>query len=293
MTALSANTTQNLEKWTYYDYKLTSGHIAYKNGIACIDTNAGTGYVVEGDQSTTYTILGVFDQYVDASSAAKTVRVNFLKERTIKWFVADGITASSVGKMAFILDDQTVNTTATAQSPCGLIMAYSATKGIAVDLDAKGVVVAAAPTISDFSSATHAHSSAATGGTLTNPIISGFTSANHTHASQAEGGAVRMAMGTVTFTGNTCSLTATNWTHYIVGETGATASVIAVAATGTAGDMIRFTADGANNTVTITYYNGSTAMTSALTASKAHKVDAVFDGTGWAFSYYENLGVIA
>lgn len=292
MTALSANTMQNLEKWSYYEYTLTSGHVAYQNGIACVDTSAGTGYVVEGDQSTTYTILGVFDEYVDASSAAKTVRVNFLKERTIKWFVS-ALTASAVGKMAFIIDDQTVDATATAQSPCGLIMAYDATKGIAVDLDAKGVIVAAAPTISDFTNATHAHSSAATGGTLTNPIISGFTSANHTHASQAQGGGVRMAMGTVTFTGNTCSLTATNWTHYVVGDTGATASVVVVAATGTQGDHIRFTADGAANTVTITYYNGSTAMTSALTASKAHLVDAVFDGTGWAFNPHENAGVIA
>lgn len=288
MTAASANLAQKAFKATYMDFTLTAGNIAYQNAIAVVDTNAATGTLLEGGASTTYAVLGLFDEYVDATSAAKTVRVNFMRERTLKWFDNDpgagAIAATDLGKMAFILDDKTATITSTGKSPLGQILGYSATKGVLVDIDTKAVIVAAAPTISDFSSALHAHSSAATGGTLTNPIIDGFTSANHTHESQAQGGAVRMQSGAeLSFTGNTCSLTASGWTHYDVPTSSTNASKIIVAATGTRGDLICFSADGAKNVGTVTYYSGTYAMTAALTASKTHKANAVFDGTNWIF----------
>lgn len=288
MTAASSNQLQRMETWKFREYTLTAGNIAYQNAIAVVDTNAGTGTLLEGGASTTYAVLGLFDQYVDATSVAKTVRVNFFKERTIRWFDNDpgagAIAATDLGKMAFILDDKTATKTPTAHSPLGQILGYDATKGVAIDMDVASVIVAAAPTISDFTNATHAHSSAATGGTLTNPIISGFTSANHTHADQAGGGAIRMQTGaTLSFTGNTCSLTASNWSHYDVPTSSTNASKIILAATGTRGDLVCFTADGTKNAGTITYYSGTYAMTAALTASKTHKANAVFDGTNWIF----------
>lgn len=291
MTALAANTTQNVEKWSYYDYTLTSGQIAYQNGIAVVDTNAATGTLLVGAASTTLAVLGLFDQYVDASLAAKTVRVNFLRERTIKWFKNDpgagAIAATDLGKMAYVLDDQTATITAAAHSPLGQIMAYSATKGVAIDIDTKPVIVAAAPTISDFTNAAHGHANAAGGGTLAAPAVTSFTNAQHTHANAAGGGGVRMATGaTITFSGNTASLTATNWSHYTIPACGTQAKVVAVAATGTRGDRVTFTADGANNTQTVTYYSGTYAQTAALSASKAHKAEAVFDGTNWIFDAY-------
>ena len=289
MTAAAANQLQRLESWKFRTYTLTAGNIAYQNCLACVDTNAGTGTLLEGGASTTYAVLGLFDQYVDATLVAKTVRVNFLKERTIRWFDNDpdagAIAAVDLGKMAFVLDDKTVTKTPTAHSPAGQIVDYDAVKNlVAIDIDTKSVIVAAAPTISDFTSATHAHSSAATGGTLTNPIISGFTSANHTHADQAGGGAVRMQTGaTLSFTGTTCSMTAANWAHYDVPTSSTSASKIVLAATGTRGDLVCFSADGVKNVGTVTYYSGTYAMTAALTASKTHKANAVFDGTNWIF----------
>lgn len=294
MTAAAANRILKQEKWTYYDFTLTSGNIAYKNCLAVVDTNAGTGTLLEGGESTTYAILGVFDEYVDASLAAKTVRVNFLRERTIVWFANDpgagAIAATDLGKYAYMLDDQTVTITATGHSPAGQIMAYSATKGVAIDISAPAVVTVAAPTISNFTNATHAHSSAASGGTLTNPIISGFTSANHTHRDQAGGGPIGMHLAdAISFTGVTCSLTASAWRHYAVPATGTQASKIVVAATGTRGDIISFTADGTNNTQTVTYYSGTYAKTGALTASTPHAVFGVFDGTNWQFVSAEQV----
>lgn len=288
MTAAAANLLQNVEVWKYYVYTLTAGNIAYQNALAVVDTNAGTGTLLEGGESTTYAVLGLFDQYVDATSAAKSVRVNFLKERTVKWFANDpgagAIAATDLGKMAFVLDDKTATITPTSHSPLGQILAVDSVKGVAIDIDTKSVIVAAAPTISDFTAAIHAHSSAATGGTLTNPIISGFTSANHTHANQAGGGGIRMQTGaTLSFTGVTCSLTAATWTHYDVPTSSTSASKIVVAATGTRGDVITFSADGAKNVGTVTYYSGTYAMTAALTASKTHKANAVFDGANWIF----------
>ena len=288
MTAAAANQLQNIEVWKYHVYTLTSGNIAYQNALAVVDTNAGTGTLLEGGESTTYAVLGLFDQYVDATSVAKSVRVNFLKERTVKWFANDpgvgAIAATDLGKMAFVLDDKTATITPTGHSPLGQILDFDSTKGVAIDIDTKSVIVAAAPTISNFTSAVHAHSSAATGGTLTNPIISGFTSANHTHADQAGGGGIRMQTGaTLSFTGTTCSLTAATWTHYDVPTSSTSASKIVVAATGTRGDLICFSADGAKNLGTVTYYSGTYAMTAALTAEKTHKANAVFDGTNWIF----------
>jgi hypothetical protein len=293
--ALTANKSLRVEKWTYHDFTLTSGQVAYKNGLAVVNTAAATGNVLAGAEATTMVVLGVFDEYVDASLAAKTVRINFLTERTVVWFKNDGVgtavAATDLGKICYIKDDETVSMTATTRSAAGVVLAVSATKGVAVDIDPKGGYgLATAPTISNFTNATHTHASAATGGTLTNPIISGFTSANHTHRDQAGGGAIGMqSAGAISFTGVTCSMTAAAWSHYAVPATGTQASKIVVAATGTRGDLITFTADGTNNTQTVTYYSGTYAKTAALTASTPHAVMGVFDGTNWQFISAEQV----
>lgn len=265
MTAAAANQAQGLFKASYMDFTLTAGQVAYQNTTAVVNTAAGTGTLLAGTYSgTTYAVLGLFDEYVDATLAAKTVRVNFLRERTCKWFTNDtasgAIAATDLGKMAFALDDKTATITSTSKSPLGQILGVDATKGVLIDIDTTPVIVAAAPTISDF------------------------TSAAHTHQNAANGGAVRMQSGaTLSFTGVTCSMTASNWSHYKVPATGTQASKIVVAATGTRGDVINFTANGTDNTQTVTYYSGTYAMTTALTASKTHRATATFDGSNWIF----------
>ena len=63
---------------------------------------------------------------------------------------------------------------------------------------------------------------------------------------------------------------------------GGAASSISLGTTGAVrGDMVVFTADGSANGHTVTYKDGSTAISAAATASKRHTAICFFDGAAW------------
>lgn len=87
----------------------------------------------------------------------------------------------------------------------------------------------------------------------------------------------------VTFAAGDCAIARPGrGLHYLVPTTAAN-STISLGSTGAVrGDTICFTADGTVNGHTVQYRTGTTNISAALTASKAHGVTLVFDGTLWA-----------
>jgi hypothetical protein len=166
-------------------------------------------------------------------------------------------------------------------------MGVDSAKGVLVQLLPVMDATLTAPVIASFVNATHSHANDAGGGVLAAPGITSFASALHTHKNAAGGGGIgNTDGGTLTLTGVTCTITTPGTgVHYRAPAAATQASVIALGTTGAAmGDFVTITSAGAI-TQTITYYDGSTARTAALSASKSHLVRACFDGTNWMFIY--------
>lgn len=71
---------------------------------------------------------------------------------------------------------------------------------------------------------------------------------------------------------------------YRIPTTGA-ASTVSLGNTGSmAGDVVYFVADGTANGHTVTYRDGSTAISAAATASKRHVAQCIYNGALWACS---------
>lgn len=71
---------------------------------------------------------------------------------------------------------------------------------------------------------------------------------------------------------------------YRIPTTGA-ASTVSLGNTGSmAGDVVYFVADGTANGHTVTYRDGSTAISAAATASKRHLAQCIYNGSVWACS---------
>jgi len=264
MTALSTARRIREERWSYKQFPLAAVAV-YQGGAAVIDTS--TGYVTKGAASTTLKPIGTFAESVDNSGGSagdKSVNVKLADEVVLYRFVngsgADEIVATDIGKACYFLDDQTVSIVATSHSIAGIVWDVDATKGVAVQLVVPfPISLAAAPTITDYTSATHNHTGTTSGGLL------------------------KLATGaTLSFTAGDCALaTPSRNTHYKVPATAAN-STISLGTTGASrGDQIVFTADGSDNGHTVTYRDGSTAISAAATASKRHTAICTFDGTVW------------
>src|SRR5690606_31302028 len=133
MTALAAERRRRIETWKYKNFTLSSGVKAWKHGAAAI--NLGSGEVVPATSSPNLLVIGGFNNTVDATSAAKPVEVDLLREVLLEWFAnatsTDACAATDIGRLAYMLDDQTVTITPTGRSPIGRIWAVDSTKGVA------------------------------------------------------------------------------------------------------------------------------------------------------------------
>lgn len=134
MTALAKERMSTVERWTYKNFTLTSGTKAYQNGLCAVAL--GTGKVVPAAANASYLVIGKFANTVDATSAAKTVNVNFGRELEVEWFENDGtspVAATDLGALCYIQDDQTVRLSPSATAVAGRVWAVDATKGVAVE----------------------------------------------------------------------------------------------------------------------------------------------------------------
>lgn len=95
---------------------------------------SATGYAQPGGVATTLTYLGRAEQYADnTGGAAGAITVQVRRKRAFYWQNSgtDPVTQASLGKTAYIVDDQTVSATngGNTQSAAGIV----------VGLDANGV----------------------------------------------------------------------------------------------------------------------------------------------------------
>jgi len=134
MTALAANRAVREERWTYKEFTLASGNIAYQGGAAFY--NMATNKVVPGQASSTLVYIGTFVDKVDASAADKTVNVHLIEEVVITYFAnataGDAVAATDVMKDCYFLDDQTVTITRAAHVVAGRVWVVDSTKGVGI-----------------------------------------------------------------------------------------------------------------------------------------------------------------
>lgn len=134
MTLLADSKPRRFEIWKHKTFTLASGTKAFKGGRACLNTS---GKVVPATSTTGLLAIGVFDENVDATAADKPVSIDLEKEITVERFAnaTDGGAAAStsVGSVAYMLDDATVTMTSTGRSIAGRVWDVSTTKGVAIE----------------------------------------------------------------------------------------------------------------------------------------------------------------
>lgn len=138
MTAQANDRPRRTEVWKHKDFTLKSGTKAYKGARAALEL--ATGYVIPGATGPGLLALGVFDELVDATSAAKAVSVDLEREVMIDFFVngtaGDAVGATDVGGVAYMLDDQTVSINPAGKSVAGRIWVVDAIKGVGIERNA-------------------------------------------------------------------------------------------------------------------------------------------------------------
>lgn len=85
--------------------------VCYAGGIACANAS---GYATPGAVSTTLTYLGRFEEHVDATDLSNgAVSIAVRRKKAFKWknSNSDPVTQASLGKVCYILDDETVAAT--------------------------------------------------------------------------------------------------------------------------------------------------------------------------------------
>lgn len=123
--------------WSRGDHVLSSGEVAEKGKMACLDT--ASGEVVAGQASTTLVPLGYFDENL-TGDGTKKVAVSYFRERVLHWWdnssSADEIGDGDVGSDCYIASDTAVALTdgTGTRSKAGRIMAVSARYGVLVEM---------------------------------------------------------------------------------------------------------------------------------------------------------------
>lgn len=117
---------------------LASGFKAWKG--ARIGLNLATGKVQPAAVGTAnLLIIGAAHETIDAAGGDKELEVDFDREFYARWWVnslTSPITATDLGRLAYVEDDQTVAKAPAAGAPvAGRIWAVSATRGVLVEVN--------------------------------------------------------------------------------------------------------------------------------------------------------------
>lgn len=244
MTVLATGRQGSREKWYFKEFPLASGNKAYANGIACFDLS--TGKCEPGHIESDLLLIGFFAEEVDATAAEKQVNVRLAKPIEVEWLAnapgGDAVLAAHVGSICYVFDDQTVTITPTGASVAGRVWAVSSTDGVAVER-------------LDSSPAALLSLSGLLGVSANAPA---FAANDSVVANNPTSGTMFTLLAT------------------------AGASTVTLPNTAVDGTVLFFHADGVVNGHTVTYRQGATSLTAALTASKRHVATAVFRGSTWA-----------
>lgn len=247
MTALTKAKMRRTERVNRYEFTLTSGQVAYQNGIALLVL--ATGKVIVGASTPGTIFLGTFTRDVDASAADTTCTVHLDRELVCERFAngagGDALASTDVGRLCYVVDDQTVGKLGTGgRAVAGRVINVSATLGVLVEklpawpIDSVDGAVAAAP-------AFVANDSVITAALLDSAKV------------------------------------------LTIPATGAASTVTLPAAARPGTEVTFVADGTLNgHTVQYVDATGPTNLTTALTASKRHSVICTFDGTNWVANAY-------
>jgi hypothetical protein len=134
MTAQAQDRMFRAEAWTYKEFTLAAGYVAYKGAQA--NLILATGEVRPGVAVAGTVAIGTFFEKVDATLAAALCTVDFGREVQIERYsnatAGAALTATDVGQLCYCVDDQTVGKLP-AGPVVGVVWEVSATKGVAVE----------------------------------------------------------------------------------------------------------------------------------------------------------------
>jgi hypothetical protein len=237
---------------------LLSGQKVYQNTIAAFN---GTGKIVGPSAATTLLTIGRFVEDYDASATGANADMNCVvdlgRDVNCEAFVNDtvnAVTTASIGNACYLLDNQTVTIDPTSHSIAGRVWAVDATEGL--------VYVQVLETVTTSTS---------------NALASTLDTA------------------TANFTGNDwapAAGTLVSGTTFVIGSgssLGANSTLTLPGSGVAAGTTVSFAANAAQGAYTVTIRMGTTAITSALTASKRWMAKAVNVGDAstsiWVVDY--------
>lgn len=133
MTALSAERNTPIRNFEFADGPCAANVTCYAGGIACRDAS---GNVTPGATATTLVAVGIFEETKVNGAVAGANRVKYRRGvgRFANSSSGDLIAATEIGKIVYIVDDQTVAKTNGTNT--------RSKAGVCVDVDAAGVWVA-------------------------------------------------------------------------------------------------------------------------------------------------------
>lgn len=138
MTALSADKLAPEKEGRQHSYP-AGVDVLYKGGLICLDTN---GYALAAADTAGYVCVGVAGENVDNSGgSAGDLKVKVRSGRKFE-LAATGMAQSSVGQMAYVLDDATVALASgvTNSIPVGRITRYISSTKVEVTIPDGGVM---------------------------------------------------------------------------------------------------------------------------------------------------------
>lgn len=110
----------------------------YQGALVGFDT-AGTGLIIKGAVSATFVPIGLVAEDTVLGAGGGSVLVDLFEEKSLAWFVnataGDACAATDVGKLCYVLDDQTVaaNDATNTRSVAGRIWGFDSAKGVLVE----------------------------------------------------------------------------------------------------------------------------------------------------------------
>lgn len=116
--------------WGYQDFVLTTGVLAERGKLACIDK--ATGLITKGAATGTLIPIGVFMTTL-TGDGVKAISVQLFYPIAARWWdndTAGAFAAADVGDLAYVKDDQTVAKSGAVS--LGLVLAVDSRKGVLV-----------------------------------------------------------------------------------------------------------------------------------------------------------------
>lgn len=126
-TAATANRDTAERAATEVNLTVKNDEVIYAGTIVAVDAN---GEAVSAIDTNTYAVVGRAEEYVDNSADGETIDV---RRGVFRWANGGSFDDSNIGDLAFVEDDQTVTTAASAT--------YDCIAGVIVDVDSDGVWV--------------------------------------------------------------------------------------------------------------------------------------------------------